>query len=95
MPDVRREPDDMEPERCLPTSTRPCFAVLTIVGATGQRGYVIFDCLTARITDGVYAILDLALDVAAHNERLDGNASGMPPTTDGLGLRFPYQGEGR
>ena len=77
------------PERLLPSPIRPRFAVLTIVTMDGRPGYVIFDCQTARIIDGVYTILDMALDVAANAERLDDPARGMPPMTEGLALRFP------
>ena len=68
----------------------PRFGVLTIHMIDGRHGYVIFDRQTARITDGVYGVLGLALDVAAANEALGRVAyEGMTPDAEALGLRFP------
>jgi hypothetical protein len=67
----------------------PRFGVLTIQ-QHDRTAYVIFDRQTARITDGVYAVLNLALDVAAYNEALGAVAqAGMTPHAEALGLRFP------
>ena len=67
----------------------PRFAVLTIK-QHDHTGYVIFDQRTGRITDGVYAVLTLALDVAASNEARGGGAyENMTPDAEALGLRFP------
>ena len=67
----------------------PRFGVLTIM-QHAHTGYVIFDQRTGRITDGVYAVLTLALDVAAANEALGRVAyAEMTPDAEALGLRFP------
>src|SRR5437588_500415 len=44
-----------------PKSPTQRFAVLTLALPSGDHSYVIFDRQTARITDGVYFILDLAM----------------------------------
>ena len=69
--------------------TLPRFGVLTIM-QHAHTGYVIFDQRTGRITDGVYAVLPLALDVAASTEaRGRGADANMTPKAEALGLRFP------
>ena len=59
----------------------------------GRPSSVIVDCHTARITDGVYFRLDLALGVAAFNEERGALAEDGTPTTEALGLRFPTPNE--
>ena len=72
----------------------PRFAVLALApGETGER-YVIFDRHTARITDGVYGLLEMALEVAAYTEAGGRPAEDMTPTAEALGLLFPTPTQG-
>lgn len=66
----------------------PRFAVLTLALPNEHHGYVIFDRQTARITDGVYTFLSLALEVAAYNEERGVPTADMTPDAEALGLRF-------
>jgi len=60
-----------------------------------QSRYVIFDCETARIIDGVYFRLDLALDVAARCAQVgEPLYDDMTPTAEALGLLFPAPSAG-
>ena len=71
----------------MPQTSRR-FGVLTIVLPSTQHGYVIVDTQTGRITDGVYAVRAMALDVAAASE-IAGPPTDMTPPAEALGLRFP------
>jgi len=65
------------------------FAVLTLALPEGTHGYVVFDRQTARIVDGVYPGLPLAVMAAALCEVHSGAREGIPISAEALGLRFP------
>lgn len=67
----------------------PRFGVLPLAPNGRQSCYVIYDLHTQRITNGVYHVLDMALDNAASAEAHGADVADMTPDAEGLGLIFP------
>jgi hypothetical protein len=65
------------------------FGVLAIQTPRGRTGYVILDCKTGVITNGVFVACDIAMEVAAFCEAHGGGAANMTPSAEALAVRFP------
>ena len=65
------------------TSPTPRYALLPL-----QHGWVIYDCSTHRIVDGVYTELRMALDVVYGNNNGVPVPTNMTPNAEALGLIF-------
>jgi len=57
-----------------------------------SNGYVVFDRVLGRIMNGVFYVLDDALDGAARYNESEDYHLGMLPNADALGLLFPEHG---
>jgi hypothetical protein len=67
----------------------PRFGVLRLAPDGQTPRYVIYDRQTQRITNGVYFVLDLALENAANAECNGADVDDMTPCAEALDLLFP------
>jgi hypothetical protein len=71
------------------TMPHPRFGVLTLAPQERHQRYVIVDCHTGGIVDGVYHLRDVALRAAAYLEELGEPIEDMVPNAEALDLLFP------
>jgi hypothetical protein len=69
------------------------YAVLPLAPQNGYTQYVIYDCRSGRIVDGVYMRAEMALGAARVANQTDGKiwATDMTPSAEALGLLYPNE----